>query len=336
MNETSSIGKQNVAEGILKNAVDSISLGIEDYQLGIGDCESSDPRRLVSCTRNLFAGIILLFKHKLAKLSSPGSDEVLIKQRILPIRNSEGGIEWQGQGKNTVDVQRIRERFDNLNVLVEWKRIEAINKYRNNIEHYYSSEPHDSIRSLITDCFVVIRYFVREHLKMYPLDLFGTDIWNVLTEVAEVYEKEKQECVKHIKSIGCEHDTLEAALTEYRCGECKSGLIDVTSQETDIFDTKFKCLSCGKIWDFVSIVDQAVPEYFSTQNYLSVKDGGYPATIPCPICDTETYVLEEDKCLVCGEVVNWECERCGQSIPPEEMDGGGLCSYCNHIMSKDD
>ena len=61
MNETSSIGKQNVAEGILKNAVDSISLGIEDYQLGIGDCESSDPRRLVSCTRNLFAGIILLF-----------------------------------------------------------------------------------------------------------------------------------------------------------------------------------------------------------------------------------------------------------------------------------
>ena len=169
MNATDSTSKQNVAEGILKNAVDSISLGIEDYQLGIGNCESSDPRRLVSCTRNLFAGIILLFKHKLAKLSPPGSDEVLIKQYVLPspnrishqievlikqyvlpIRTSEGNIEWQGQEKKkkTVDVQRIWERLESLNIRVDWKRVEAINKYRNNIEHYYSSEPHDSIMDL--------------------------------------------------------------------------------------------------------------------------------------------------------------------------------------------
>ena len=123
MNATDSTSKQNVAEGILKNAVDSISLGIEDYQLGTGNCESSDPRRLVSCTRNLFAGIILLFKHKLAKLSPPGSDEVLIKQRILPIRNSEGNIEWQGrQGrrKKTVGVQEICERFKNIGILIDW------------------------------------------------------------------------------------------------------------------------------------------------------------------------------------------------------------------------
>lgn len=57
---------------ILQNAIDSIALGIEDYN-------SSDSRRLISCTRNLFAGILLLFKHKLAILSPPGSDEVLIK-----------------------------------------------------------------------------------------------------------------------------------------------------------------------------------------------------------------------------------------------------------------
>ena len=37
MNTTDSTNNQNVAEGILKNAVDSISLGIEDYKLGIGD-----------------------------------------------------------------------------------------------------------------------------------------------------------------------------------------------------------------------------------------------------------------------------------------------------------
>lgn len=326
MNATDSTSKQNVAEGILKNAVDSISLGIEDYQLGIGNCESSDPRRLVSCTRNLFAGIILLFKHKLAKLSPPGSDEVLIKQCILPIRNSEGNIEWQGQREKTVGVQEIRERFENLDVRVDWKRINAINKYRNNIEHYYSSEPHNSIRSLITDCFIVIRNFVREHLKMDPLDLFGADIWKVLTGIVEVYEEEKQECIKHIKSIECEHNKLEVSLIEYRCGECRSGLIDVTSQSSDIFNTKFKCRSCGKNWDFVSIVDQAIPEYFSIQNYLSVKDGGYPVTTAtCPTCGLETYVFEEDKCLICGEMASLECQLCGELI----MDGGAFCSYCS-------
>ena len=319
MNATSSASKQNVAEGIFKNAVDSISLGIEDYQLG------SDPRRLMSCTRNLFAGIILLFKHKLAKLSPSGSDEVLIKQRILPTQTSGGNIGWQGQGEKTVDVQRIQERFESLNIRVDWKRVRAINKYRNNIEHYYSSEPHGSIRSLITDCFVVIRDFVREHLKMDPLKIFDTDIWKTLTEVAEVYEKEKLECVKHIKSIDFEQDELKAVLIEYRCGECESGLIDVTSQSSDVFNTEFKCLSCGKIWDFVSIVSQAVPEYFSIQNYLSVDYGGYPATVVCPTCDVETYVLEEDKCLVCGEKANLECQLCGELI----LDGGAFCSYCS-------
>lgn len=326
MNATSSTGKQNVAEGILKNAVDSVSLGIEDYKLGIGNCESSDPRRLVSCTRNLFAGIILLFKHKLAKLSPPGSDEVLIKQRILPIQNSEGNIEWQGQGQKTVDVQEIRKRFKNLGILIDWERINKIKEYRNNIEHYYSSESHNSIRTLITDCFIVIRDFVREHLKMDPLELFGIDTWKVLTDVANVYEKEKLECVEHIKSIEFEYDKLEVPLIKYRCGKCRSGLIDEISQSSDIFNTKFRCRSCGKIWDFISIVDLAVPEYFSTQNYSSVKNGGYSVTtVICPTCDLETYVLEEDKCLVCGETANLECRLCGELI----LDGGTFCSYCS-------
>ena len=325
MNATDSTSNQNVAEGILKNAVDSISLGIEDYKLGIGDCEPSDPRRLVSCTRNLFAGIILLFKHKLAKLSPPRSGEVLIKQRILPIRNSEGNIEWQGQEGKTVDVQEIRKRFENLGIRVDWKRISAINKYRNNIEHYYSSEPHNSIDSLITDCFIVIRNFVREHLKMDPLDLFGDDIWRVLTEVAEVYKREKQECVKHIKSLEYEHSTLEDVLIKYRCEKCQSGLIDETSQRTDIFDTKFRCRSCGKIWDFVSIVGQAILDYFSVQYRLSVMYDMYPLIVVCPTCDLETYVLEENKCLVCGETADLECQICGELI----LDGGVLCSYCS-------
>ncbi len=81
---------------ILKNAVDSIAMGIEDYK-------KSDPKRLVSCTRNLSAGLLLLFKHKLAELSPAGSSEVLIKQWVLPTKGSSG-LQWVGKGKKTVDV----------------------------------------------------------------------------------------------------------------------------------------------------------------------------------------------------------------------------------------
>ena len=68
---------------ILKNAVDSIAVGLEDYS-------SPDERRIVSCTRNIFAGILLLFKYKLELLSPPGSDKALIKQRVLPALDDEG------------------------------------------------------------------------------------------------------------------------------------------------------------------------------------------------------------------------------------------------------
>src|SRR5215468_698077 len=117
---------------ILENAVDSIAIGLEDYR-------SEDPRRLVSATRNIYAGILLLFKHKLALLSPAGSDEVLLKQKVLPSKQPNGEITWTGKGRKTVDTFQIKERFENLNIEVDWDRIEKINEYRNEIEHYFST-----------------------------------------------------------------------------------------------------------------------------------------------------------------------------------------------------
>ena len=77
---------------ILNNAVQSIQIGVEDYK-------SSDPRRVLSATRNITAGVLLLFKEKLRQLSPPDSDEVLIKQRIQPEFDANGGVVFIGDGK---------------------------------------------------------------------------------------------------------------------------------------------------------------------------------------------------------------------------------------------
>lgn len=314
---------------ILQNGIDSIALGIDDYN-------SPDPRRLVSCTRNLFAGILLLFKHKLKQLSPEGSDDVLLKQRVLPVLDTPTGLKWKGQGKKTVDIQQIRERFDTLGIIVDWKRVEQINDYRNDVEHYYSQLSQVAIRTLIADSFIIIRDFVRIHLGQDPLILLGSDTWGILTNVAEVYEKEKQECIKHMKAIDWKSWSLENALIEFYCPECGSGLIDVNNKGYDRSDAKFICRSCGMSWTFESMIEQAIGDYFGAQNYSAIKDGGDPATITCPICGKDTYVLEEDICVVCEESIERTCQRCGMDIPACELDGDGYCSWCAHMMSKDD
>jgi rubredoxin len=314
---------------ILKNAVDSIVLGIEDYK-------NPDARRLVSATRNLVAGILLLYKHKLSTLSPAGSDEALIKQRVLPVADGAGQVVWRGEGTRTVDVQQIRERCESLGIGIDWKRVERIVKHRNDIEHYFTGLTQDALRSLVADSFVLIRDFVRAQLSEAPLDLLGADTWNTLTSVAEVYDKEKAECETNIETIDWRFSQLHDALVEWQCPECGSGLMDVATTAVDRSDATFKCRSCGKEYDFEVGAEKAVSSFYAGQNYSSMKDGDEPATVQCPNCFHDTYDLAEDCCLLCEESVERECQRCGMDIPACEIDGSGYCSWCSHMMAKDD
>ncbi len=62
---------------LLDNAVGAIQIAIEDFG-------SNDQRRVLGAIRNLHAGILLLCKVKLQRLSPADSDEVLLKQSIKP------------------------------------------------------------------------------------------------------------------------------------------------------------------------------------------------------------------------------------------------------------
>ncbi len=154
---------------ILKNAVDSIALGLEDYE-----ASESDERRVVSCARNIYAGILLLFKYKLSSLSDPNTDEALIKEKVQP-KVVDNKILWVGKGKKTVDYQSIKDRFDSLDIKVDWDRINKINDYRNNVEHYFSNLEHKAIQGLISNSFLIIRDFIAEELQADPKECLGSD-----------------------------------------------------------------------------------------------------------------------------------------------------------------
>ncbi len=91
------------AEKLKENALTSIRLGIEDFQRSqLAKDQGGDPARALSAVRNLFAGILLLFKYKIAvSVDDPDDASVLIfnPPEVLPQADGNGGIEWKPVGK---------------------------------------------------------------------------------------------------------------------------------------------------------------------------------------------------------------------------------------------
>src|SRR5437879_4668648 len=100
---------------LLDNAIESIQVGVEDYQSGTRP-------RLLSAVRNIHAGILLLYKEALRRQSPAGSRDALMLARIVPSKDSNGNIVFIGEGKKTADTQQIRERFETLGIKTDWKR----------------------------------------------------------------------------------------------------------------------------------------------------------------------------------------------------------------------
>ena len=93
---------------LLDNAVASIQLGVEDFELS-----KEDPRRVISAIRNLYAGVLLLFKEELARRSPKehGEPPILLRERLeLKFELTSNGLKQKKINK-TVDFHGIKQRF---------------------------------------------------------------------------------------------------------------------------------------------------------------------------------------------------------------------------------
>ncbi|HEN9533758.1 TPA: hypothetical protein U9I93_000027 [Acinetobacter baumannii] len=312
---------------ILQNAIDSIALGIEDYEEAV-----HDSRRLISCTRNIFAGILLLFKHKLSELSPENSDEVLIKQKVIPSQRT-GEISWVGEGHKTVDVQGIEDRFKGLGIKVDWKRLKKIQKYRNDIEHYYTTNSSSAVQQMISDSFLVIVNFISEYLNGDPRDLLGEDIFNVMKEIDEVYEQDKKLCVAKFQTLKYFHPAIPTVLTDTSCFECGSGFLNPLKDNTYAEETRYQCRSCNAEFDYEKLVNVAFENEFSLST-RDIMNGEEDISCNCPECGGY-FLYQEGVCVACGYENNLICELCDDKIPPSEVEVfEGRCSYCNYKWEK--
>lgn len=316
---------------ILANAVQSIQIGVEDYQ-------SSDPRRVLSAIRNITAGILLLFKERLRELSPPDSDEVLIKQRIQPEFDANGKVVFKGEGKKTVDVQQIEERFSSLSIETDWRLFKKIVGIRNDIEHYCTTESTDRLKELIADSFIIIRNFVSSQLRYEPVDLLGEQIWGVLLDVAEVYQRELDECQEAVGLIEWNSDAMSEMAEHLRCTQCHSALIKPIDPDAESnYSLEFSCSSCGHVSGIDEMTEAALSETFDYEIYSAMKDGADSPIGTCPDCGREAFVLAEDLCAACGGSLSYhECGVCGEALGPDDQYFDGLCSYHHWQATKDD
>jgi hypothetical protein len=316
---------------ILANAVQSLQIGVEDYQ-------STDQRRALSAVRNITAGVLLLFKEKLRQLSPPNSQDVLIKQKNRMYRAPDGSIQAIGVGKKTLDVAQIEDRFSDLNVDVDWKRVRAIVEVRNEVEHHSTSISSTRLRELIYQSFFVISEFITTQLAAEPVGLLGEATWNVLLEQAEVYEAQLKDCSVQLGKIGWPSETHERLAAHLRCHRCSSELLTPTNPEVeDPRDLQFACKACGGAAEYTVIVESAVSDCYAGDSYVAMTDGGDPPVDDCSECGKGTYIAEMDMCVACDATRQYTaCGRCDAALSLDEQDLDGFCGYCHNLIHKDD
>jgi hypothetical protein len=316
---------------ILGNAIASIQMGIEDYK-------SPDTRRTISSIRNLTAGILLLFKEKLRRMSPADSEEALLKKRVLPVVGSDGEVKFEGDGSKTADVEEIRERFESLGIAVDWKPVKEVTKIRNDVEHYKTTVPPARMRELISNSFMVIRDFITVHLGAEPAALLGVPTWKEFLEIDAVYKKELEASRQSMLAIDWNSNGRAKASEFLRCGGCGSELLRPVSLPADeITLLKLHCASCGSDSDYDDIVEEAIGDCWAGESHYAAMDGGDDPIADCHSCGRGAFLLEEGICLACSsEKWHQECMICGTGLSTDEQELGGLCGYHHHVATKDD
>jgi hypothetical protein len=316
---------------LFANALESIQIGVEDLL-------KNDERRVLSAVRNVHAGVLLLCKEKLRRLSP--DDEVLLAQRFEPQPNDQGAVSIEAVGKNTVGVDDIKKRFKSFAVSLDWRRFDAMADIRNHMEHAYYKGSRERARQAVADALLIIRQLLVEALQEDPRAALGSECWTALLENANLFEAELQTCRAMLENINWETEAAARALRDFACPSCRSALIRQrdpanTSQQSALLI----CSACGEEAELGPVLSQAFDETFGGEAHIAVKDGGEPPISTCPECSEETYVLGEGRCAACDFALPEDatCVICGNGLSAEEYyEHDGLCSYHAHVASKDD
>jgi hypothetical protein len=313
---------------LFDNAIQSIQLGIEDYR-------ANDPRRALSAVRNFYSGVLLLAKEVLRRQAPNAEPKDVLGVRYKPVPDGEGGVRYESAGNQTVDFSTLGERFKDFGLKIDQSALKDLNRIRTDIEHYYTNESRESVREAIAKAFpVVVDLFSLE--AEAPHEVLG-DSWQTMLDVRAVYQRELQACEEAFEELKARIDVE----VPFNCPECRSDLVcQKEPTNTDPWSIQAVCRSCGAEPEGDKLVEHSLEVRFQNENYRAFKDGDILPLDQCPECGRHTYVISEEHegCALCEFVLDASCANCGISLMPSDAhpEDPRLCSYCYHMLTKDD
>lgn len=314
---------------LFDNAVQSICLGIEDYQ-------STDDGRQFSAVRNFYAGILLLAKEVLIREAPKAKPKDVVSLHYKPVPDGSEGVRFAATSARTIDFATIGKRFKDFGLQIDQSALRDLYRIRNDIEHYFTSEPHERVREAIATAFPVAVGLFRL-AKVEPLNVLGS-AWEVMLEVQSVYNQELNACRATFGAVEWPDGPLNEDIIS--CPNCGSSLVEQREPyNTDHLNIDAHCGACGADISCGTLIEHALAASFEWEAYVAMTDGGDPPLGLCPECGLEAYVLDDEimGCASCGAVLD-KCGYCSVDLTPENVsaENSSICSYCDHIMSKDD
>lgn len=312
---------------LIENAIDSISLGVEDYQ-------ASDSRRILSAVRNIHAGVLLLCKQVLLNASPDGTSGYLIYKKVkLKLIEGVGLYVPVDPHGETVDKTTIKERFDQLGFKIDWKRLDNLTQMRNEIEHFFMRRNTETAKEILASAMPLILELLNNHLQEDPVDWFDEEIWNTLINVNDVVKEEKKKCIDSFKNVVWPNRTISRCFTKIRCDSCGSSLVrQVDSQNEDFDSIELECMQCRGTLEREDIFEKALPDAFSYLTHHYIKDGGEHPISTCPECNRESWIVDDSACVFC-EARDIVCSRCGASYQENYFDiDNNLCAGCSYVL----
>ena len=279
-----------IAKRLFQNAIDSVELGLEDFRL-----VKSDPRRYVSAMRNVFAGMLLLFKSWLAEESAERNYDLLRAEtkevKKLPPE------EWADISEaKTAGFGEIKDR---IGAKVDWVRIDKLHDYRNRIEHAFISGGHgelDAVRCL-AQSFLVIRDFMKNEIGEDPARRLSLDGWDTLFNEHDVHLQEELERNDAVDNLGwIDSDFAELVKHEFECPDCGSEIVTVNdaAKEADGEKARYICRKCGKDFSYGELCAVISPRCHCSVCDDSIEPDELPIYLETGMCGWHAHIWEKE------------------------------------------
>jgi hypothetical protein len=323
---------------VLENAVTSIQLGIEDYQLTQGD--DGNPLRAVSSARNLFAGVLLLFKYRIAMLAdSPEHAASLIykARKFKPCRDQDGVIEWRPEleRNKTIDVADIELHFEGLGIRTDWTAVNTLQRCRNDLEHLHPKHPLEEINKFLLDLFPLLRDFITHELSENPAALLG-ETWEVMLRNHQFFAHNLEEVQRQWEDLGVMAHTREL-FKACSCPACGSPLLEPNREDLqagvpfDYSEFRYNCLACNQSDSFIELMEEELRT--TRENPFDDEE----IITDCGSCGAPMFDLSEGHCHLCGYTYQPpKCSGCHTSLEGYEAENGALCDRCSEYAHYDD